>query len=57
MGECYSRIHYCAECCCCICCMGGVFHHMWDEGNLTCGIVKDCCEITTTAFVRGMVNG
>ena len=57
MGGCFTRIRCCSECCCYICCMGGVFYHMCEEGNLTCGIVRDCCTISTLVFAAEMIDG
>ena len=29
---------------------------MYDEGNLTCGMVKDCCKLSSNLFVLTMIN-
>ena len=56
MGNCTAKINCCAEWCCYFCCMSGIFYHMHEEGNLTCGMVKDCCQLSTEFFLISMIN-
>ena len=56
MGGCFTRIRRCGECCCYICCMGGIFYHMYDEGNLTCNIVKETAQLSSEIFVSGVIK-
>ena len=56
MGCCFNRIYRCAECSCFICSIGGIFYHMYDEGNLTCGIVKDVGKVSSEIFVDAIIK-
>ena len=56
MGCIYNRIYRCAECGCLICTIGGIFHHMYDEGNLTCDIVKETAQVSSEIFVIGVIQ-
>ena len=51
MGCFYEKINNCIECCCYIYCMGGVLYHLYEEGNLNCGVVKESPEVYTTIVI------
>ena len=56
MGCICNRIYRCAEWCCLICAIGGIFYHIYDEGNLTCGIVKETVQVSSQIFVGGVIK-
>ena len=55
MGSCYGKLYRCGECCCWACCVCGMFKHMAEEGNLTCGDVGECCRFSTNVIVQDII--
>ena len=55
MGSCYGKLYRCGECCCWACCVCGMFKHMAEEGNLTCGDVCECCRFSTNVIVQDII--